>query len=305
MKKDINAIYFLVDEFCKIYLQWQKHRLVGEVGKTRLRDNLMSLSEMLTVMIIYHTSPCREFKFFYLHCLEVRHKDKFPKLLSYNRFVELMPRLLIPLVCLFHRLSGKKEGIYFIDSTKMQICHNKRTNSNRVFKGLAKIGKSSYGWFMGFKLHLIINTKGQIIAAKITQGNVDDRDVVRDMTENLSGKIAGDKGYISKSLFDDLFRRGLKIITGIKTNMKNYLFLLQEKILLRKRSVIESVFNIMKNHMNLEHTRHRSPINFLVNAISCLVAYQFKTNKPTIKNTKDYNDKASNFFTEKLLGFVG
>ena len=165
------------------------------------------------------------------------------------------------------------------------------------------------------------------------------------MTENLSGKMAGDKGYISKSLFDDLFipspilnqalnlkarlrkpiqigaqsrdlknsiasfkmglgiRRGLKIITGIKTNMRNYLFLLQEKILLRKRSVIESVFNIMKNHMNLEHTRHRSPINFLVNAISCLVAYQFKTNKPKIKNTQDYNDKASNFFTEKLLGF--
>jgi hypothetical protein len=248
MKNDIHAIYFLVDEFCKIYLQWQKHRLVGEVGKIRLRDNLMSLSEMLTVMIIFHTSPCREFKFFYLHCLAVRHQDKFPKILSYNRFVELMPRLLIPMVCLLHCLSGKKEGVYFIDSTKMQICHNKRTNSNRVFKGLAKIGKSSYG-------------------------------------------------------FDDLFRRGLKIITGIKTNMKNYLFLLHEKILLRKRSLIESVFNIMKNHMNLEHTRHRSPVNFLVNAISCLVAYQFKTNKPKIKNTFDCDNKTSSFFTEKLLGF--
>ncbi len=214
-----------------------------------------------------------------------------------------MPKLLIPLVCLFHCLSGKRDEIYFIDSSKMQICHNKRTNSNKVFRGLAKIGKSSYGWFMGFKLHLIINTKGQIIAAKITQGNVDDRDVVREMTTNLVGEIYGDKDYISKPLFQELFRRGLKIVTGIKTNMKNYLFLMRDKILLRKRSVIESVFNIMKNHMNLEHTRHRSPTNFLVNAISCLVAYQLKTNKPKIKNTRNSENKTSEFFMTKLVGF--
>lgn len=299
MKNDTNALYFLVDEFCKIYLQWQKHRLIGGGNQVRLRDNWMSLSEMLTVMIMYHTSPCREFKFFYFHCLSTVHRSKFPKLLSYSRFVELMPKFFIPLVCLLHCLSGKRGGVYFIDSTKMQICHNKRTNSNRVFRGLSKMGKSSYGWFMGFKLHLIINSKGQIIAAKITQGNIDDRDVVRGMTKDLTGDMYGDKGYISGELFRDLFRRGLRIVTGIRSNMKNYLFTLKDKILLRKRSVIESVFNIMKNHMNLEHTRHRSPINFLVNAISCLVAYQLRTNKPKIKNTNNYQK----FFTEKLLGF--
>jgi len=183
----------------------------------------------------------------------------------------------------------------------MQICNNKRTSTNRVFRGLAKIGKSSYGWFMGFKLHLIINTKGQIIAVRITAGNVDDRDVVDAMTENLFGKIFGDKGYISKELFNQLFKRGLKIITGIKSNMKNYLMPLQDKILLRQRSLIESVFDILKHHMNLEHTRHRSPINFLVNALACLVAYSLRTSKPKIKTSDNYQD----FFSKRILELGG
>lgn len=259
----------------------------------------MTLSEMLTVMIIYHLCPCREFKSFYHYFLLTKHQKDFNRFLSYNRFVALMPQLLIPLVCMMHCLSGKKDDVYFIDSTKMQICNNKRTNSNRVFRGLATIGRSSYGWFMGFKLHLIINTKGQIIALKITAGNVDDRRVVPDLTKNLTGKIFGDKGYISQALFNQLFKRGLKIITGIKANMKNYLFSLNDKILLRKRSLIESVFNILKNQMNLEHTRHRSPINFLVNTLACLVAYQLRTNKPKIKTNNNYQD----FFRRKIIGF--
>ena len=300
MRYNINAIYFLVDEFCKIYQQWQKARLIS-CNQIRIRAHKMSLSEMLTVMLLYHLSPCREFKSFYHYFLLTKHRRDFGNFLSYNRFVSLMPQLLVPLICLLHCLSGEKDDIYFIDSTKMQICHNKRTNSNRVFRGLATIGKSSYGWFMGFKLHLIINAKGQIIAVKITAGNVDDRKPVPELSANLSGKIFGDKGYISQDLFNQLFKRGLKIITGIKANMKNYLMSFNDKILLRKRSVIESVFDILKNRMGLEHTRHRSPINFLVHTISCLVAYQLRTNKPKIRNSDNYQD----FFCEKLLGFNG
>jgi len=300
MRYNINAIYFCVDEFSKIYQQWQKHRLIS-CEQVRIRDHRMSLSEMLTVMIIYHLSPCREFKSFYHYFLLTKHRSDFNYFLSYNRFVALMPQLLVPLICMLHCLSGERDNLYFIDSTKMQICHNKRTSSNRVFCGLAKIGRSSYGWFMGFKLHLIINAKGQIVAVKITAGNADDRSVVPELTKNLSGKIFGDKGYISQSLFNQLFKRGLKIVTGIKANMKNYLLSLNDKILLRKRSVIESVFDILKNRMGLEHTRHRSPTNFLVHTLSCLVAYQLRTNKPKIRNSDNYQE----FFFGKFLEFSG
>ena len=185
-----------------------------------------------------------------------------------------------------HLFKGEKNGTYFIVSTKLQICHNKRTGSNRVFKGLAKLGKSSYGWFMGFKLHIIINSIGEIMAVKITKGNVDDRLPADQLADGLVGKIFGDKGYIDNKLWNKLWKKGLQMIHGIKKNMKNYLLPLQDKLLLRKRSLVEGVFNIMKNVFNLEHTRHRSPVNFLVNTMSCIVDYIFRCyyNKKT-RNT--------------------
>jgi len=247
----------------------------------------MSLSELLTVMIMYHTSYAKNFKFFYKSYVEYLHNDDFPNALSYNRFVELMPRLFLPLNILIHILFGEETGTYFIDATTIKACHNKRRYRNKVFKGLAKSGKSSMGFFYGFKLHLIINEKGDIIALKMTKGNVDDRTPVPDLTKNLSGKMYADKGYIKQNLFLNLYERGLKMVHGIKKNMDNKLMDLKEKVMLKKRSLIETVFDYLKNKMNLEHTRHRSPINAFVHIISTLVAYCLKQNKPSIKQDFD------------------
>ncbi|KJV82099.1 transposase DDE domain protein [Orientia tsutsugamushi str. UT76] len=93
---------------------------------------------------------------------------------SYSRIIQLWHGMLLPLVVLMHYLKGEETGIYYIDSTKLAICHNKRTSSNRVFNRISKIGKSSYGWFLSFKLHLIINNKGEIMSVKITKGNKSD-----------------------------------------------------------------------------------------------------------------------------------
>jgi hypothetical protein len=194
-----------------------------------------------------------------------------------------MPRLFLPLQIMLHMLMGEQEGIYFMDSTHLAVCHNKRIERNRVFRGMAARGKTTMGWFYGFKLHLVINHKGQIIAAKITPGNTDDRKPVEQLTKNLTGVMAVDKGYISAELFRSLYNRGLKMLVGIKKGMKNMLMPLAEKLLLRKRFVIKTVFDILKSETNINHTRHRSPMNAAVNIISALVAYAFKTNKPKIK----------------------
>jgi hypothetical protein len=195
---------------------------------------------------------------------------------SYSRIIQLWSRLILPLSIMMQLLKGEDTGIYFIDSTKLSICHGKRTNSNKVFSKIAKIGMSSYGWFMGFKLHLIINDKGEIMAVKITKGNASDLSAVETITKELQGKLFGDKVYISKDLFHKLYVRNLKLITAIRKDMKSHLLELDEKLMLRKRSLIKSVFNILKNSMNLEHSRHRSPVNFLVHILACLTSYSIK-----------------------------
>ena len=194
-----------------------------------------------------------------------------------------MPRLFTPLCILLQNVFGEETGIYVADATSLPMCHNKRINRNRVFKGLAARGKTTMGWFYGLKLHLVINHKGSIVAVKITSGNVDERTVLDEMTRRLKGSLFADKGYISQNLFKTLYQRGLKLITGIKRNRKNYLMPLIENLMLRKRFLIETLFDILKIHMNLSPTRHRSPKNACVNILSCLTAYQLKENKPNMK----------------------
>lgn len=132
---------------------------------------------------------------------------------------------------------------------------------------------------------MIINEKGEIQAFTLTRGNVDDREPVANLTKKLTGLLFGDKGYIKKELFQELFNRGLKLVTKVKKGMKNTLISLHEKILLRKRSIIETIFGYLKNRLEIEHTRHRSPVNFLVHIFSTLISYSLKSKKPSISYT--------------------
>lgn len=282
MKIDITTLFVCLDDFCKLYESSVKSRTLPKC-KTRQRQGYLSLSEMLLIEILYHFSHYKNFKYFYLHDILGRHRNKFNKLPCYDRFVASKKRLFIPLTLLLHSLSGEETGLYFADSTPLKICHNKRINNHKVFDGLAARGKSTMGWFFGFKLHIVINHKGQIMAVKITPGNADDRVALEDMVKHLRGKCYADKGYIGKKIFAKLWSHGLHLITGIRRNMKNHLMPFIDKVLLRKRFVIETIFGVMKTDFNLEHSRHRSPINAFVSILACLVAYAYKTDKPKIK----------------------
>ena len=196
-----------------------------------------------------------------------------------------MKSVLVPLgIFLKSRKLGEVTGISYIDSTAIKVCHNKRIYSNKVFKGIAKRGKTSVGFFYGFKLHLIINDRGDILAFGITPGNVDDRnrELIRKLTKKLFGKLFGDKGYISKELFETLFGSGIELITNVRKNMKNRFLPMMDKILLRKRSLIETVNDELKNICQIEHTRHRSFWNFLANVNSGCIAYTYFPKKPSL-----------------------
>ena len=140
------------------------------------------------------------------------------------------------------------------------------------------------GWFYGFKLHLIINDKGEILSFCLTSGNVDNRNeaVLDSLTKEIFGKLFADRGYISQKLFEKLLKRDITLVTRAKKNMKNKLMNLYDRLMLRKRTVIESVNDFLKNICDIEHSRHRSIINFLVNLVSALAAYSFLPKKPSI-----------------------
>ena len=267
---------------------------LSEQGKQRRnRQKSLSPSEIMTIVIYFHASGYRNFKAFYLNQVCPHLHPFFPKLLSYNRFVEIIPTVLLPLCSYLTSRLDEPTGISYIDSTKIAVCGNKRISRNKVFYNLGKIGKTTMGWFFGFKLHLITNENGGLIAVKITTGNVDDRAPVLKMADKIKGKLFGDKGYISKKLFEKLFSKGLQLITTVKKNMKNKLLPFVDKLLLRKRSIIETINDQLKNISQIEHTRHRSVSNFMVNLLCGLISYTFQEKKPTIKGIEKLRQEMS------------
>ncbi|MDJ0719000.1 MAG: IS982 family transposase, partial [Prochloraceae cyanobacterium] len=279
---DINSRIDIVKVFCDVddfYLAFQKYsesqpKLTSFLGEKLCRSRL-SLSEVMTIVIAFHASGYKTFKEFYIRLVLPYWKSDFPQLVSYNRFVELMPWSMMLLCCFLHTRKGENTGISFIDSTPITVCHPCRSKSHQVFEGLVGWGKNSVGWHYGFKLHLIINERGELLAFKLTSGNTDDRKPVPDLTKDLVGKLFGDRGYISQKLFEELYERGLQLITRYKKKMKQKLVKLIDKILLRKRSLIETVNDQLKNISQIEHSRHRSVWNFLVNLFAGLIAYTY------------------------------
>src|SRR5512136_1429053 len=228
---ELLELFCDVDDFCQAFVpQWQQRLLQNQVIK-RVREPGLSLSEQMTIMIHFHQSHYRDFKAYYTQHVMKHLRSEFPFLVSYNRFVELMPAMIVPLCVYLDQRKGTKTGLSFVDATKIAVCHNKRIARHQVFEGLAERGKTSIGWFFGFKLHLIVNEVGELLAFCLTPGNVDDRQPVFELTKELFGKLFGDKGYISQQLFELLFERGLQLITPIRKNMHNCLEPLIDKIL--------------------------------------------------------------------------
>jgi transposase len=303
---ELEKLFCDVDDFCKEFEKsWQQELLPTSERKRHKKFNLC-LSEVMTIIIYFHQSSYRNFKDYYTKHVCNFFRKYFPQLVSYNRFVELEKTALIPLCWYLHLHRGHSTGINFIDSTSLEICLNQRAKRNRVFKNLANWGKSSLGWYFGFKLHLIINELGEILSFMITPANVDDRKPVPKMTKNLFGKLLGDRGYISKKLLELLLHQNLQLITTIKKNMKNRFVPLIDKILLRKRSLIETVNDQLKNISQIQHTRHRSVCNFMVNVISGLIAYTYQDKKPSLNLTIEDLDslQEAHFFSDQTLAIA-
>jgi hypothetical protein len=284
---DIVALFCDLDDFCQHFAPWLQAQML--TTRQRQRQPTMHLSEVMTILVLFHRQGYRAFKRFYLEHVCVHLRQEFLQLVSYSRFVELQRDALLPLCAYLKRRYGRCTGITFIDSTTLSVCHNRRIHSHRVFAELAARGKSSVGWFYGFKLHLVVNEQGELLACCLTPGNTDDRTPVPDWVKELWGKLFGDKGYLSQALFETLLDQDLHLITKLRRTMTNRLMPLLDKILLRKRALLETIVDQLKNISRIEHTRHRRIWNFFGHLVAGLIAYTWRPIKPSLGIRPDDN----------------
>lgn len=293
----ITEIFFLADEYCQ-FLDQNLEQCIEKLPRSTdkrayQRAATMSHSEVITILIAFHQSDFKTLKHFYCDFVCVFLKREFPKLVSYNRFVELQQLCTMHLMMfLVTNCTGDSTGISFIDSTKIAVCKNQRIHQHKVFRDIAQRGKTTTGWFYGFKLHFIINDCGEIISFKLTTGNVADNNenVLLTLCKKIFGKLYGDKGYLVKeSVFEKLFFDGVHLITKVKKNMKNKLMSVYDKIMLRKRALIETIIDQLKNIAQIEHSRHRSVTNFVTNIFAALCAYNFAPKKPSLKSNFEFH----------------
>jgi len=298
----ITEIYCIADDFFKLFNDQMKKHVIPDgniLPKRRYhRESTMSQTEVMIIMILFHASGYRCLKHYYLRYVSVNLRHLFPELVSYNRFVELEKNVALPLAIFIKKLLlGECTGISIVDSTPLRVCRNQRIQMHRVFKGIAARGKCSMGWFFGFKLHLICNEKGELLNFMFTPGDIDDRRPLeyKPFIRFIYGKLVGDKGYISQNLFERLFVDGIQLITKLKSNMKGALMSVSDRLLLRKRALIETINDELKNIAQIEHSRHRSFDNFLVNLLSGIAAYCFFPKKPAINLQKVTDNQHSLF----------
>jgi IS5 family transposase len=280
----LEELFCAVDDFCQTFEpRWQQQLLKHGVQR-RNRARQLCLSEIMTIVIAFHQQRYRTFKDYYTQHVCVYWRSAFPQLVSYQRFVAWLPSVLLPLCAYLKSCFGRCTGISFIDATSLKVCHNRRIHQHQVFAELAARGKTSVDWFFGFKLHLVVNEYGELLNLRLTPGNTDDRTPVAQLLQALFGKVFADRGYVSHRLAQQLLKTcGIEFFAKPRRNMKNRLMRLTDKLLARKRSIIETVIDQLKNISQIEHSRHRSPVNFLINLVCGLIAYCHQPKKPALR----------------------
>ncbi len=275
-----------IDDFCQSYEPMMYQLGLSNGLVRRRRATRMSLSEMMTLVVHFHQKQFRNFKTYYTEYVVKHLEAEFPSLLNYSRFIQLMPRILVALCAYMQCCYGSCTGLSFVDSSALKVCHNRRIKQHRVFEGVAQRGHTSVGWFFGFKLHLVVNDCGHILSCSVTAGNTDDRKPVpRLMSQirNLFGKLFGDKGYLSQTLTQKLLEDYMvQLVTKVRKNMKAQLMDEMDKYFLRKRAIIESIYDQLKNISQIEHSRHRSLAGFMTNLMAGLIAYSLQPKKPSL-----------------------
>ena len=273
-------IFCEVDDFCKAFQDAFESHLLSNAQGSRGPDPGLADAEIITLLLVLHSSGFKYLKSFYTSPMGEVLRRYFPGMPCYERFIASQQRAFLPLLAFLFSKLGKETGIDYIDSTALPVCHNRRIGQHKTFTELAARGKTSMGWFFGFKLHLVFNDLNEIVALKLTPGNVSDTAPVSALTKDLVGKLLGDKGYIGKKLADELLHRGLTLFTRVRKNRKSLPISMIDKMLLNGRNMAETIIGSIQGFSSLHLPKHRLPSNAFLHIMAAVVAYQLDPIKP-------------------------
>lgn len=280
-EKKLIEVYVELDDLLK---EFEKYSL-KKGTPLKKHDTVLSASEVGAILVMYHLSGYKTFEYYYKRVILKEYKSWFPQAPNYKSFLRYISMSLeVMILWLLYKCSqSKRTGFYIIDSKKLPVCHIKREHQHQVFKDIARKGKSSMGWFYGFKIHLVINNLGEVVSFELSTGNVADNnpDLLKKLLSKLEGICIGDKGYLTK-LFEYFYENKLHLLVKQKKNSQGKVVLPHHIKLLNSRGLIESVFDIASSIMDIDHTRHRKPVNAFTHIFSAIVAYQFYENKPCL-----------------------
>ena len=266
----VDDLFLAIEDFFPKSIPWMNK------NTNRGRSSIWGPTEVVTLSILEFLNNSSEIKAFF-RLAKPQLEDVFKSWISYDRYVQLRnmyaPYAAVFLYWLMEPL--KKAGVFFVDSTPLEVCHIRRASTHKVMVDFAKKSKTTKGWFFGLKLHLVINSKKEIVALHITPGNVDDREPLMKLFRNLKGMAVGDAGYLSKKWLKFFKKLGLHFFTGVRKNMKKVITGPQH-LLLKSRQHIESVFSILKTRYKIVRSLPRSVMGHMANYLYGLLAYCLK-----------------------------
>lgn len=276
-----TEIFYFVDELIKTLektLIWEK--LPKWIPYVKGRKKRLTLSEVVTLNIIAVLGHFTDLKAFHKNAKLYLLKD-FPKLTNYENFLKAsnksLPFLMVILTLLMDMTKyHSKNSTKYVDSTPLQVCKNKRINRNKVSKKYAARGKTTIGWFYGFKLHGVCDDCGNLLSITFTPGNADDRVVLDTLLQGIEGVIVGDAGYLLKNdIWNSFLEKNIHLFTGVRNNMKKLMTREQHKEL-KKREIIETVWSVLKGNLSIIYTLARSIIGMFRHFFYSIIAYFFR-----------------------------
>jgi hypothetical protein len=269
------TLYVMIDDLLKAFGKQcgQQPRLPGKAS--RGRSSGLTTSEWITLGIFRYALQIKDVKHFWRHIYSHYHKD-FPGLPNYQNFVaginRTTPYVILLLQWLLHMNRQKTKDPFFVDATSLKVCENWRISSHKVCQDIARMGKTTLGWFFGFKLHMVVDGLGNMLSVLITPGNTDDRKFLLKLFKGLKGIAVGDAGYVSKKAFKELFEQGVLFVTVMKKNMKRLTNTWQDG-LLTMRQRIEISFSTLKYRLQQAVTLARSVAGYFSRWLYACLSY--------------------------------